>query len=63
MQSAILKKMNYLEKKLDNLQNKKKEFTNNAKARQEKVTEKIIEYQSKLKYLQNEKEQQNKKLN
>jgi len=57
MQSAILKKMNYLEKKLDNLQNKKKEFTNNAKARQEKVTEKIIEYQSKLKYLQNEKEQ------
>jgi len=57
MQSAILKKMNYLEKKLDNLQNKKKEFTNNAKARQEKVTEKIIEYQGKLKYLQNEKEQ------
>lgn len=63
MQSAILKKMNYLEKKLDNFQNKKKEFTNNAKARQEKVTEKIIEYQGKLKYLQNEKEQQNKKLN
>ena len=56
-QNAAIRKLNYLEKRIALLQASKGESAANFKARQEKINEKIGEYQHKMKNLMGEKEE------
>lgn len=60
-QNAAIRKLNYLEKRIALLQANRGESTANFKGRQEKINDKIGEFQNKMKNLLGEKEEENKK--
>ena len=56
-QNAAIRKLNYLEKRIALLQANKGESSANFRARQEKINDKIGEYQNKMRNLLGEKEE------
>ena len=60
-QNAAIRKLNYLEKRIALLQANKGESSANFRARQEKINDKIGEYQNKMRNFLGEKEEEGKK--
>lgn len=60
-QNAMIKKMNHMQYKIQELQTKKEDVLKAAKDREGKLGDKIEQYQNKLKNILAEKENQNKK--